>query len=98
MKNVGNDNPLLSSPQVGGGDPSETNPDGFPINNVGNNGMDSPFPGSIENRKLEVRINLPTKGGRPGSHRGLRSQRNQLHGLLLEYGVAVPSMRSRRIR
>ena len=36
LNDVGHDHSLLSSPQVGSGDPSEKGQDGFPIKNVGN--------------------------------------------------------------
>jgi len=36
--------PLRSSPQVVGGDPSEKDQDGFPIENVGNDSDEDGFP------------------------------------------------------
>jgi hypothetical protein len=44
---------LLFFPHLVSGDPSEKVSDGFPISNVGNNGMDSPFENGIECAKLE---------------------------------------------
>jgi hypothetical protein len=53
-----------SYPQFVAGIHPKGTQDGFPINNVGNNGMDSPFQDGIRCAKLEDQLtSVPIKGG-----------------------------------